>query len=204
METTELYGDRLLTFALFFNMLAKSFVPDREKMVENLRKLAEISVNLPKTKLRELISAILQHVEEDVEATSDYFRLFELAVSPPYETSYTTAVKKENMTFHKADVAGFYRAFGVKHSGDYPDHLAAELEFLSLLFLKEAHALEHSDVENAEICREAREKFIQQHLANWVDLFSQAVEKNAKKPTYVLWARLLVEAVKLASQPVNV
>ncbi len=199
METDSLYGDRLLTYAVFFNLLAKSFVPNRDKMIENLRILAEISQHLPQKEIRERVLETLHSFEKDPDSTSEYFRLFELGISPPYETFYTTSMKKEAAVFEKADVAGFYRAFGVKCSGEFPDHIAAELEFLSLLLLKEAHALKNNDEEKAKICRDARNSFFEEHLGSWAHLFSQSIEKNAKKPTYIFWSRLLVEALKLLS-----
>ncbi len=61
----------------------------------------------------------------------------------PYETEYTTpdALYKAHQL---ADIAGFYRAFGLEMSTENrerPDHLAAELEFMHFLALKEAQAM---------------------------------------------------------------
>ncbi|MEM0383850.1 MAG: hypothetical protein QXV27_03280 [Candidatus Caldarchaeum sp.] len=56
-----------------------------------------------------------------------------------------------------------------------------------------------ADEENAGTCRQARVKFLEQRLGSWVRLFSQRVEKNAEKPAYVLWCRILVESLKLAT-----
>uniref|UniRef100_A0A7J3VSW8 Dehydrogenase n=1 Tax=Caldiarchaeum subterraneum TaxID=311458 RepID=A0A7J3VSW8_CALS0 len=191
--------DKLLTLSLFHNVLARSFSPKREEVAKSLMLLEEITRRVPCEDVRKLLLEMLQNIEKDPEATSDYFKLFELGASPPYETSYTSSSKKEALVLEKADVAGFYRAFGVKHAGEYPDHVAVQLEFLSLLLLKEAAALGEGDEENAETCRQARMKFLEKHLGGWVRLFSQHVEKNAEKPAYVLWCRILVESLKLAT-----
>ncbi len=196
MEGDRSYEDRLLTYAIFYNLLAKSFVPDKDKMIKYLRSLAETSQYLQQEELKQIILETLRLVEIDPDPTSEYFRLFELGVSPPYETVYTSS-SRGTVTSEKADVAGFYKAFGVKSLGEYPDHIAAELEFLSLLLLKEAYAMRNRDEENAKICREARVEFYRQHIARWAHLFNQSIEKNAKKPTYIYLSRLLVKALEL-------
>lgn len=99
---------------------------------------------------------------------------------PPYETHY------EHMgifrkTQELADLAGFYRAFGLETAaGDRrADHLPVELEFISLLCLKEALAVERGETEKADICRRARGRFLGEHLCRWLPAFAQAVRQKA-------------------------
>lgn len=85
-----------------------------------------------------------------------------------YETAY---LRKENPLHSDigqrvlADISGFYRAFGVKICvGEKADHIAAELEFMHLLLLKELAA---PDKEKAKICRDAQKKFLREHILRW-------------------------------------
>lgn len=67
-----------------------------------------------------------------------------------------------------ADVVGFYRAFGfdLPEGVELPDHLAIELEFLALMLWKE-HLLADDPV-GVEIVRDARRKFLAEHLGGFV------------------------------------
>lgn len=70
-----------------------------------------------------------------------------------------------------ADIAGFYRAFGFENSTDSyqrPDYVGTELEFMHLLLLKHAYAVEQGWDEESQICEEAAGKFVHEHLEWWV------------------------------------
>ena len=70
-----------------------------------------------------------------------------------------------------ADIAGFYRAFGLENSTDSyqrPDYVGTELEFMHLLLLKHAYAIEQEWDEESQICEEAEGKFVHEHLEWWV------------------------------------
>lgn len=102
-----------------------------------------------------------------------YERLTSPKMNYLYECNYhpplTSAVEM-------ADVAGFYRAFGLDFSGDRPDHIASELEFMRLLAMKEAKALMDGDVGNAGICLAAQKDFLTSHLGRWTGVLSGMAE----------------------------
>src|SRR3990172_4683779 len=91
------------------------------------------------------------------------------AGAPPYETEYGMAhvfMKVQTM----ADVAGFYRAFGLDLATAHrerPDHVAAELEVLHFLLLHEAMARTQGRQEEAKVSRRARTTFLREHLGAW-------------------------------------
>lgn len=70
-----------------------------------------------------------------------------------------------------ADIAGFYRAFGFENSTDSyqrPDYVGTELEFMQLLLLKHAYAIEQGWEDESQICENAESKFVHEHLEWWV------------------------------------
>lgn len=120
--------------------------------------------------------------------------LFSSGGGCPHQESHYLAANTFQKTDLMADVAGFYAAFGVRTSRErreLPDFLGSELEFLWLLGRKEARALRQGKPEAAAICREAREKFLSEHLAAWIDPYRERVERSAAGPLYVMVARLL-------------
>ena len=99
---------------------------------------------------------------------------------PPYETQFgRTGVFRQAQDL--ADLAGFYRAFGVEAAGGErrPDHLPVELEFLSLLARKEAMALGSGEADRAALCRAARARFLREHLGRWAGGFAAALTHKA-------------------------
>ena len=80
-----------------------------------------------------------------------------------------------------ADIAGFYQAFGFRIGAavrERPDHLATELEFMYVLTLKEAYAIENELIDQVEICVDAQRKFLKDHLARWVSQFCSSMERS--------------------------
>ncbi|MDP2673318.1 MAG: molecular chaperone TorD family protein [Dehalococcoidia bacterium] len=110
--------------------------------------------------------------------TDEFARLFNPSMHgncPPYETEYTAAhvfMRVQQL----ADVAGFFRAFGLRVAAGFrerPDHIATELEFMQVLTLKEARALARRERAHAGICRRAQARFLQEHLGRWLAPYCQ-------------------------------
>ena len=104
---------------------------------------------------------------------AEFARLFNPSVHancPPYGTEYTAAhvfMRAQQL----ADVAGFYRAFGLRVAASFrerPDHIATELEFMQVLALKEAQALARRERAHAGICRRAQARFLDEQLGRWL------------------------------------
>ena len=109
---------------------------------------------------------------------AEFARLFNPSVHancPPYGTEYTGAhvfMRAQQL----ADVAGFYRAFGLRVAADFrerPDHIATELEFMQVLSLKEALALARKERAHAGICRRAQARFLREQLGRWLAPYCQ-------------------------------
>lgn len=64
-----------------------------------------------------------------------------------------------------AEVSGFYQAFSfTPRREESIDHIAVEAGFVGYMFLKEAYARMQGDAESTDITREARERFLKEHL----------------------------------------
>lgn len=97
-------------------------------------------------------------------------------------------------TFEMADVAGFYKAFGVEiePGGERSDHIAAELEFMNLLAVKECIALEEEgEGEHAEVCRNASRAFLRDHLVRWAPRLGACLSAADGDPIFGAAGRLL-------------
>lgn len=142
--------------------------------------------------LRPAIAALTATSLED-----GYTRCFGHAMSkdcPPYEAEYGQAHIFQK-THTLADIAGFYRAFGLDLAADSHervDHISVELEFMHFLCSKEVYALanEHPD-EQLAVCREAQSKFLRSHLCRWAFGFARRLRAKAGDTLYQELAQLL-------------
>lgn len=161
------------------------------------------------------------------ELSAEYDRVFGLVLSrecPPYETEYHPSSEATFRAQQLADIAGFYRAFGLNTSStepERPDHLALELEFMALLLLKKRLALASmpacpNAAENVTMCDDVQQLFFRDHLAWWVPSFATGLQRKAQTGFYadvgkVLAAllpmergRLDVRAPRMPLQPVSI
>jgi len=94
-----------------------------------------------------------------------------------------------------ADLAAFYRAFGLEVTPDAnerQDHICLQLEFMSVLAAKEAYALEHQlETEALAICRAAEKDFLREHLGRWAPAFTRRVERSVTESALRLVAEFM-------------
>lgn len=121
--------------------------------------------------LGQFFEHVMGTVEMDV--AYEHTRLFAQGVAVcPCETSYSRMDKGSQL----GQLAALYGLFGAKLGGaesEAPDHICVELEFASLLCLKEALALEQGDEENANIAYRAQEVLLCEHLGAFAPRFVQ-------------------------------
>jgi len=78
-----------------------------------------------------------------------------------------------------ADVSSFHEAFAFDaQSEDPPDHVARQCDFVSYLFLKEAYARARQEIEAADICSEAREHFLEEHLRTFAAPLAERLDES--------------------------
>jgi TorA maturation chaperone TorD len=139
------------------------------------------------------------------ELRAEHDRVFGLVQSrecPPYETEYHSSTEPFFRMQQLADVAGFYRAFGLQTARVAPeraDHIALELEFMALLAWKDRRALESGEgpdaAEQAAVCAEAQRTFCSDHLAWWVPSFAMGLRRKAGEGFFMALGSVLAAFV---------
>jgi DMSO reductase family type II enzyme chaperone len=187
--------------AQVYQFLSQVFLYPNENWVEDLPLLGDIlaEMDLP----AELGFPVVDRHYSLAELQVEHRLAFGLTGSLCYETEFGLP-HEFRQSQELADIAGFYRAFGFQVGGlvrERPDHLAAELEFMYLLALKEACAEEERSQEKAEICRQAQARFLQDHLGQWIGLFAQSLARStAERSPYPAETALYPALAQLAWQ----
>ncbi len=146
---------------------------------------------------QELVASSCAGRSENLERS--YHQTFDASgglLCPPNEASHVADSPSRELTrtYDLADVAGFYRAFGVEvvPGSERPDHITAELEFMHLLAVKQAIAEEaEGGDEHAAICRDAARAFLRDHLCRWTGSFAEKLGEASREPLYATAGSLL-------------
>jgi DMSO reductase family type II enzyme chaperone len=165
-----------------FRMLKGSFL---EELTNQLGHTDGGNIGFDFRPLRESVNRVsnLSHL------ASEYTRCFGHTLStecPPYETQYQYSHIFQQ-TQGLADIAGFYRAFGLEVSdsaGERLDHITVELEFMGFLAYKQVYAMAQHGEEQVEICLDALKKFMREHLGRWVPTFATQLARKAGEGFY--------------------
>jgi len=146
------------------------FEGDKER-AESYRILADIFFAPPDAERLESIREDLglDSKEEKEEVVADFDSLF---ISPGGDLPPLESLHAEGTNIADS-VTGFYYGTGLTFDEEYetlPDHISLEFLFMSYLI----------DIDN----RELQQKFLEQHIANWVPYYCEKVMKHAKTLFY--------------------
>lgn len=116
---------------------------------------------------------------------------------PPYETEWGRR-HVFGQSQELADIRGFYEAFGVRprRGGERPDHVACQLEFLSLLALKEAIAIARGEGDHQAVSAEAERRFLADHLGRWLPALAGQIERRHPGSGYAAVGALAATVVR--------
>jgi DMSO reductase family type II enzyme chaperone len=194
---------RLLADAALFNLLARAFTyprPGHHATVSDAFRRIGAARGRRGAVSRALAAAARAWPAADPSALpAEYIRLFlGSGPCPLHETAYGDGRRIAGRPVELADVQGFYQAFGFAQSErnpDLPDHLCAELEFYSLLLIKQAYALDADWTARHDIARRAATAFLNDHLGRWVPAFTEQLAEHGAAEPYRALAALLAAAV---------
>jgi len=167
---------------------------------ENIRLLlGDADVNMPEEIRTMIIKKTSAENIQDLQ--SEYIAIFDNGrdANPIYETEYDRRRAMAKGT-ELSDIAGFYHAFGFeldsKAEGmEMLDHVGIELEFYSLMLMKQLHLQENKDEQGVEIVEDGRKKFLQAHLGRFVSAISRrpGVESSGFYSQVFNWGAKLVD-----------
>ena len=121
----------------------------------------------------------------DDEVAAERFRLLGPAGTVPTSAGNYVLDGYADLGPILGDVAGFHRAFGFTSTlAESPDHFATLFEFLSFLAVKEAWESTAGDEEQADLCRDAEAKFVEQHLTDYRPRFAERLLAAAPEEGY--------------------
>ena len=106
--------------------------------------------------------------------------------APPYGSVYLDG-ERQIMAESTLEVRNKYRESGLDISSDFrnpPDHIAAELEFMYFLILKEIEAIENSDIDSTVSFLEKQRAFLRENLGAWVFELADTIEEKAETDFY--------------------
>lgn len=113
---------------------------------------------------------------------------------PPYESVYRGGQFMGEVTLSviKAfEDAGFEQ---IDISVGPPDHIASELKFMAALCYKEREAWGREDTDAALGWIQHEQRFLDEHILQWVPALCDAVRSNTKEPYFVCLSDLAKEA----------
>lgn len=186
----------LIRRAALLRLLAAGFLyPDVELQQRLLQDIAAMPTDDAAASALAALECAWSMADNDM-LTEEYSRLFiggDAVVL--HETTYSGTGRSTEL----ADINGFYLAFGFDlRAGQHEvaDHLGVQLEFYSLLLLKQAYALEQGWQDKFEIARDAAKAFLADHLGRWVGSVCERAATRQAAPVY----QTLFEAVAAAVQ----
>lgn len=182
-----------------YSLLAASFAFPTADRLGRLQ-----SVLIPATSLLETtpeLDAVLGTVRQSLVADVDALREQHVQLFPPIASQdapgYETGYRGDGIfqqTALIADIAGFYRAHGLRAGGEErerPDHVVTELEFMAVVARKEAMAMRSGDMDNASVCSDTSATFLQDHLGCWAPAFGWRAAAVSSSPWYSALGELL-------------
>jgi TorA maturation chaperone TorD len=172
----------VLQRAAAYALLARALAYPDETTFAALKETAAMAADwLEGTPLEVLVRQAMVAEREPLQEA--YVRNFTLSSSPDcptFETAFLS-IDAGQQTHRMADIAGFYRAFGVDPAapGYRPDDLPVELEFMGYLCRKELFAKERLGAPRVQQTLRAERMFLREHLGRWASPLGRRIAIHA-------------------------
>ena len=112
--------------------------------------------------------------------------MYDTVMAPPYESVFTS---EQHLLMQEArdGAVAFYRAEGIDLPADNTtpeDHVSFEMQFMARLIDRAVEAIDEGD--DAEFARlvGVQDRFLAEHLENWIPAFTQAIDEHARTDFY--------------------
>ena len=189
--------EMLVRRAFNYSLLAAALNDPDEAGIAELQALVAAGGDLAAGTSLAGVAALAAYADPEV-LVPEYTRIFSLSSSqdcPTFETAFACSQPAEQTSL-MADVAGFYRAFGVdsSRSDTRPDDLSVELEFMSYLCRKDAYALDHSGPPRVAQVRKAQRLFFENHIGTWAGVIGRKLSGIAAPGIFHATAGATLEA----------
>jgi TorA maturation chaperone TorD len=186
-------GDRASGYALLSRLFLKEV--DRElldQMLEMRLPASTGNANLDTAYrlLQRYLSKAWERTLSDL--AKDYVRTFignsvdAFSAAYPSESVHTTGLRLV-MQDSRDEVLAIYRAMGMDKGDDWhegEDHIALELEFMKVIGSRAAKAAKSADEEALERYLSISKNFLDDHLASWVPILVEEMQRFAKTDFY--------------------
>jgi len=195
------YPDVNFTRALVKGEVIKVLEESVDSLGEEYSSLKD-GINLVKNYIKKYKDKDIEEVWKALAV--EYTRIFidsKHVPCPPYESFYVNGGYV--MQQSTKEVLRSYLSSGFKLSDnfkDLPDHIAVELEFVSLSIRKCLELPETSTIKELEDCVENARTFIKEHLARWVSSFYKRVHEFSRCDFFKGAALLLKEFISIESR----
>jgi TorA maturation chaperone TorD len=153
--------------------------PDIEQSTLGLGELPPTAVDV-----QPLVDWLAMDQQRRAEVFQQVFGLVISRQCPPHECEYCHWKDPTYRANQLADIAGFYRAFGVEPGGakrERDDHIALELSYLALLYDHLLIPDGDEQRERKEICRDAMVHFTRDHIVWWIPTFGRCLERRIEQ-----------------------
>ena len=187
-----------------YKLLAECYFPPVEATLQHVKQLSRSleAVCPPAAEAADRMEAAWQNHEGIDELAIDHAGLFVgpfALLAPPFGSVYLEG-ERRLMGDSTLAAAECYREVGLEVAAGFnwtPDHIAAELEFMHFLVVKELEALANGDLVRAQRFRQKQGSFLERHLAAWAPIFSRSVEEQAQTGFYkdlAIATRMFIES----------
>ncbi len=149
------------------------------------------------------------------ELEQEYRDLFRIPLGKyvtPYESVYRGGkkvgeeyVKGQLMGVHSLSVKKFYDMAGIDYSeaGELPDHIGLELEAMHVLCVREYDYRFAGNKEEADKMLQLQQKFMNEHIALWIDDLCQTIYEKTDSIFYKGVAMLTRKFIELDRNTLN-
>ena len=168
--------------SLDYKFLAECFYLPDNKQVEVLSSYKEI-IGSRYSEILEYLDSIQDFKRIIVDYTKLFIGPFG-TLAAPYGSIYLEngEMLMGNSTVNVEDL---YAEEGiVVEIKEVPDHVAIELEFMSILANRKVEAMRAMDEKSVERYHQKQLNFLDIHLGRWIEEFTEKVEKNAQTAFY--------------------